>query len=87
MFASSVPYHDTHVMQAGSEALSRYITAKGQQAKPGATLPEQIDQALQRLHATMGSCEVLLTRLQAAAADLEQVHISNAAGCSFCAST
>lgn len=63
-----------HLPQADSEALGRYIAAKGRQdQRAGATVPEQIDQALQRLHASMRSCEVMLKKLQAAAADVEQV--------------
>jgi conjugal transfer/entry exclusion protein len=60
--------------QAGSEALSKYIAARGRlPAMASATVPEQIDQALQRLHASVAGCEGLLTRLQAATASMEEV--------------
>lgn len=63
-------------VQADSEAFNRYVAARGQQApKRGPTLPEQIDEALQRLHASARSCEVLLTRLQTTASEVEQVSL------------
>jgi hypothetical protein len=66
------------IAQAGSNALRKYIAARGRMPATGsATVPEQIDQALQRLHASMEACEGLLSRLQLAAASVEEVSNSN----------
>lgn len=63
----------THA-QANSAALGKYIAARGRiPATAGATVPEQIDEALQRLHASVAACESLLARLQAATASMEEV--------------
>lgn len=60
--------------QADSVAVSKYIAARGRMPATGSvTVPEQIDQALQRLHASMEACEGLLSRLQLAAASVEEV--------------
>lgn len=73
------------IVQADSAALSKYIAGKGRMpATTRATVPEQIDQALQRLHAAMAACEGLLTRLQAATASMEEVSYSSIAYGPWC---